>query len=98
MRFASFVLCVLLAAPGVLLAAPAFAGASDYASHRATYEMKLSHSANGSEVVDVHGTMTYEWQEACDGWTTTQDSLMKFFYQDGKTVDLGWKLNSWESK
>ena len=91
MRLASFLLCILLATP-------AFGAASDYASHRAIYEMKLSRSTNGSEVVDVRGTMTYEWQDACDGWTTTQESQMKFFYQDGKTVDLGWKLNSWESK
>jgi EipB-like len=60
--------------------------------------MKMSRSTSGSEVIDVRGTMTYEWQDACDGWTTTQESQMKFFYQDGKTVDLGWKLNSWESK
>jgi len=92
MRLASFLLCLLLAA------APAFAGVSGYASHRATYDMKLSRSANGSEVIDVRGSMTYEWQDACDGWTTSQESDMKFFYQDGRTVDLGWKLNSWESK
>jgi hypothetical protein len=91
MRLASFLLCILLTTP-------AFAGASDYASHRAIYEMKMSRSTSGSEVIDVRGTMTYEWQDACDGWTTTQESQMKFFYQDGKTVDLGWKLNSWESK
>lgn len=92
MRFASFLLCLLLAAT------PAWAGVSTYASHRATYDMKLSRSANGSEVIDVRGSMTYEWQDACDGWTTSQESKMKFFYQDGRTVDLGWKLSSWESK
>jgi hypothetical protein len=92
MRLASFLLCLLF------LAAPALGAVSDYASHRAVYEMKLSHSNNGSEVIDVRGSMTYEWQAACDGWTTSQESLMKFYYQDGKTVDLGWKLSSWESK
>ena len=92
MRLASFLLCLLLSA------APALGAVSDYASHRAVYEMKLSRSNNGSDVIDVHGSMTYEWQDACDGWTTSQESQMKFFYQDGKTVDLGWKLSSWESK
>ncbi len=91
MRLASFLVCLLAALP-------AYGAQGGYASHRASYAMKLSHSDAGSEVIDVRGTMTYEWQEACDGWTTTQKSLMKFFYQDGKTVDLGWQLNSWESK
>ncbi|MGH6683844.1 MAG: EipB family protein, partial [Pseudolabrys sp.] len=92
MRLASFLLCLLL------VAGPALGAPSGYASHRAVYAMKMSHSANGSELVDVRGSMTYEWQDACDGWTTTQDSQMKFFYQDGRTVGLGWKLSSWESK
>ncbi len=80
------------------MAAPGSASAGELASHRATYDMKLSRSDNGAEVVDVRGTMTYEWLDACDGWTTSQKSQMKFFYQDGRTVDLGWSLNSWESK
>ena len=68
MRLASFLLCLML------IASPAFAGVSGYASHRATYDMKLSRSANGSDVIDVRGSMTYECQDACDGWTTSQES------------------------
>jgi hypothetical protein len=82
----------------LLLAVPAHAAQTEYASHRATYDMKMSRSDSGADVIDVRGTMTYEWQQTCDGWTTTQNSLMKFFYQDGKTIDLGWTMNSWESK
>ena len=69
MRLASFLVCLFVALP-------AYGAQSDYASHRATYAMKLSHSDAGSEVIDVRGTMTYEWQDACDGWTTAQKSLM----------------------
>ena len=83
---------------GALLALPELVSAGELASHRATYDMKLSRSQIGADVVDVRGTMTYEWLDACGGWTTTQKSQMKFFYQDGRTVDLGWSLNSWESK
>jgi hypothetical protein len=83
---------------GLLLAVPRPTSAGELASHRANYEMKLSRSQNGAEVVDVRGTMTYEWLDACDGWTTAQKSQMKFRYQDGRIVDLGWSLNSWESK
>ena len=95
MRLASFQPCMLL---GLLLGLPTLASAGEYASHSATYDMKLSRSQNGSDVVDVRGTMTYTWLDACDGWTTAQKSQMKFFYQDGRTVNLGWTLSSWESK
>ena len=99
MRLASLLGSLLLALlSGALQSPSALAAVSEFASHRATYDMKLSRSQNGSEVADVRGTMTYEWLDACDGWTTTQKSQMKFFYQDGRTVDLGWTLNSWESK
>jgi len=91
MRLASLLLPCLLLAPDL-------ASASEFASHRAVYDMKLSHAENGGEVSDVRGEMSYEWVEACDGWTTTQKSQMKFFYQDGRAVELGWSLSSWESK
>jgi hypothetical protein len=99
MRLASSLGCLLpVLLWGPLHALPALALTGEFASHRATYDMKLSRSQNGAEVVDVHGSMTYEWLDACDGWTTSQKSQMKFFYQDGRTVDLGWTLSSWESK
>ncbi len=91
MRLASFLL-------GLFLLAPTWASAGELASHRAVYDMKLSLSQSGGEVVDVRGMMTYEWLDACDGWTTAQKSQMKFFYQDGRIVELGWTLSSWESK
>jgi hypothetical protein len=91
MRLASLLLFLLLLAPVSALA-------GEFVSHRAAYDMRLSHSANGGEVTDVRGEMTYEWTEACDGWTTAQQSQMRFFYQDGREVELGWKLSSWESK
>jgi hypothetical protein len=95
MRLASFLGWLLL---GLLLPASGPAWAGEFVSHRALYDMKLSHSRNGGDVADVRGTMSYEWLEACDGWTTAQKSDMKFLYQDGRRVDLGWSLNSWESK
>jgi hypothetical protein len=91
MRLASFLL-------GLLLFVPTLVSAGEFASHRAVYDMKLSRSQNGAEVVDVRGTMTYEWLDACDGWTTAQKSQMTFLYQDGRTANLGWSLSSWESK
>ena len=83
---------------GLLAAMPGLPSAAELVSHAATYDMRLSHSQNGGDIVGIRGTMTYKWLDACDGWTTTQKSDLNFLYQDGRTVDLGWSLNSWESK
>jgi hypothetical protein len=42
--------------------------------------------------------MSYEFADACTGWTTVQKARLRFFYGDGHTSNVGWSLNSWESK
>jgi len=66
--------------------------------HRASYLLTLGHNLSGSDVVNVQGVMAYEFADACDGWTTSQKARLKFFYDDGRTDEVGWNLNSWESK
>src|SRR6516165_1675119 len=79
-----------------VLAAPA--GAGELLSHRASYLLSLGHGQSGSDIVDVQGVMVYEFADACDGWTTTQKARIEFFYDDGRTSQVGWSLNSWEAK
>jgi len=66
--------------------------------HRASYLLSRGRNLSGSDVVNVQGVMAYEFADACDGWTTTQKARLKFFYDDGRTDEVGWNLNSWESK
>ena len=86
----------LLLAAWVLAAAPA--GAGGLAAHRASYLLSMGPNLSGSDVVDVQGVMTYEFADACGGWTTTQKTRLKFFYQEGRTSEVGWNLTSWEAK
>ena len=72
--------------------------AGELLPHRATYVLSLGHNLSGSDVVNVQGVMAYEFADACNGWTTTQKARLKFFYDDGRTDEVGWDLNSWESK
>ena len=72
--------------------------AGELLPHRASYLLSLGHNLSGSDVVNVQGVMAYEFADACDGWTTTQKARLKFFYDDGRTDEVGWNLNSWESK
>lgn len=84
--------CVLAA--GVVLPAWAF----DIAPHRALYDLSFGVSSARSEVSDVTGTMLFEWEDSCDGWSVTQRTAMTFSYQTGESAELGWSVVTWEAK
>lgn len=83
-----------LLATGAVLQARAF----EIAPHRAVYDLAFGGSSGHGEVVDVTGTMLFEWEDSCDGWSVTQRTAMTFSYQSGESVDLGWSVVTWESK
>lgn len=72
--------------------------AIELAPHRAIYDLSLARSSQSSEIANVTGTMTFEWGDACDGWTVNQRSLMSFAYRSGEELELAWSLVSWEAK
>jgi len=79
---------------GVMAAAHAF----EIVPHRAVYDLSFAGAKGNSQVVDVTGSMIFEWEDACDGWSVTQRTAMSFSYGSGDTVNLGWNLVTWESK
>ena len=74
------------------------APAAHVAPHRASYELSLDSANPASDVVDVQGSMEFEWADSCSGWTVTQKSLMTVTYSSNESADIGWSLLSWESK
>lgn len=72
--------------------------AIDIAPHRAVYEMSLDHAKGNSDIAGVSGLMTFEWADACDGWTTNQRTAMTFSYTSGEEVRIGWTMATWEAK
>jgi hypothetical protein len=101
MRYLTRLLEAFCTLSSLLLPIPVLAPqaeAGELLSHRASYLLSLGHSQSGSDVVDVQGVMVYEFADACDGWTTTQKARIEFFYDDGRTSQVGWSLNSWEAK
>ncbi len=83
---------------GAVLLSAGAAFAVEVAPHKAVYDLSLGRTVSGSEVADVSGVMTYEFADACDGWTVSQRSAMTFVYSSGEEVQLGWSMVSWESK
>ena len=83
-----------LLAAGAILPADAF----EITPHRAVYDLSFGGSSGRSDVVNVTGTMLFEWEDSCDGWSVTQRTAMTFSYQTGESVDLGWSVVTWESR
>ena len=81
-----------------LIGAGAAAQAAQVAPHRAAYELTLDRTTSASDVIDVSGTMDFEWADSCNGWTVKQRSLMTVGYSTGESAELGWNLLSWEAK
>jgi hypothetical protein len=90
-------LCLVV---GILCLSAPFGSASaiEPAPHRAIYDLSMKSGIGRGDVSDVSGTMVYEWQDSCDGWSLTQRTAMRLLYSSGDELDLGWNLVSWESK
>ena len=73
------------------------AAATDLAAHRATYDLKLE-STHGGDVQAATGTMSYEVQDACDGWAVRQRLQMTVTNRDGQDIDMLSDYTTWESK
>ena len=88
---AGFFVVVFWAAPGATTSAT-------LVPHRGIYSIGLERAEAGSGVVGVEGAMIYKFTEGCDGWTVENQTLMRFDYEEGRSLDSSWSYVSWESK
>lgn len=80
-------------------AAPSPPGApGDVAPHRAAYKLSLHSARSSSQITDVRGAMSFEWGDACDGWTTEQRFQMNFVYAEGADDEMTTSYTTWEAK
>ena len=86
------VLATLVAAPIVVVAAPAI----DLAGHRALYELSMA-SARG-DVTAATGTMAFEVTDACDGWAVHQRLAMTVTNRDGQDIEMLSDYTTYETK
>jgi hypothetical protein len=74
----------------------AMAGAADLAAHRAEYVLEQQ-QVSGT-VSAASGTMSYEVQDACDGWAVNQRLDLSVTNTDGQKIQLVSEYVTWESK
>ncbi len=81
-------LCLLFLGP---------AHAADLAAHRALYKLAMD-PARAGDVVAGSGTMGYEVEDACDGWTVRQRLEMTITSRDGQDIQMVSDYATWEAK
>ncbi len=82
----------------VIFSAPTLASGVELAPHRAVYSMDLVASQSGSGIVGAHGTMSYEFDDSCDGWVVENRMDIHYSYLEGGDVDTTTDFVTWESK
>ncbi len=71
--------------------------AADLAAHRALYKLTMDPGRAG-DIVAATGTMGYDVEDACDGWTVRQRLEMTVTNHDGQDVQMVSDYATWESK
>ncbi len=74
-------------------------GAPSFVPHRAIYGLSLAKSHSGtSAFMHAVGKLEFSWSDVCDGWAVSQRTHINLTGLDGKEVQFGWTLSSWEAK
>ncbi|NFV80556.1 cell envelope integrity EipB family protein [Magnetospirillum aberrantis SpK] len=83
---------------GCVGAGAANAGPMDMAPHRAVYAMGLSSIKPGAGIAAATGTMSYEFDDSCDGWVVENRIAINYAYTEGGQVLSTTDFITWESK
>lgn len=91
-------MAVAVGAVGCVSATAVSAGPADLAPHRAIYAMGLSTIKPGAGIAAASGTMSYEFDDSCDGWVVENRIAINYAYTEGGQVMSTTDFITWESK
>ena len=81
----------------VLVGALSAARAAPLAAHHAVYQLTLDRS-KPQDVIQAHGTMTYDVLDTCAAWTTSQHLVIDLTNQEGQDIHMVSDYATLESK
>lgn len=90
--------CLAVAVCAVMASGQALAGPADLAPHRAIYAMGLSSTKPGSGIAAASGTMSYQFDDSCDGWVVENRIAVTYAYTEGGQALSATDFITWESK
>jgi hypothetical protein len=83
---------------GLLILAGASADAAQLVPHRAVYELTGSSATGFGRSGSLHGLLTYELMEDCDGWSVNQKAGLDVSAPEGAGQRFEWSQATWEAK
>lgn len=96
--FCAFMFC------SVLMINPVFAAdvvdpaiAAGLAPHKALYDIKLSGTRSGSQIVNISGQMLYEWHPSCEAWASTHRFDLTYEYADSPAMRITSDFSTYET-
>ena len=77
-RVSIYLLCTVLT--GGAVAVPHAAHAVDLTSHKAIYDIRMTSTSAGSQILDVRGKMLFTFKKSCDGWISNHKFALNYEY------------------
>lgn len=64
------------------------AAEAGFVPHKALYDVELSGTKSGSQIVNISGQMLYEWQPGCDAWISNHRFNLAYEYADSPALHI----------
>lgn len=94
---AAIVLAMVAAMAGLAAASP-FVPETSFLPHRASYKMHMVAARDTRNISSVGGTITFEWANSCEAWTTSQKFALQYQYTEAEPETFTSDYSSWEAK
>jgi hypothetical protein len=66
-------------------------------AHRAVYDIDLVATHGGSQIINIRGTMSYEWRATCEAWVTDHGFELFYEYADSPGMRINSDFSTYES-
>lgn len=64
--------------------------------HKALYEIRLTATRSGSQVLNISGKMLFEWKQSCDGWISDHRFNLLYEYADAPAMQIASNFSTFE--
>lgn len=66
------------------------------APHKALYDIRLTASKSGSQVLNISGKMFFEWKASCEGWISDHRFNLLYEYADAPAMQIASNFSTFE--
>lgn len=67
-------------------------------AHQARYDIKMVSKRSGSQLLNIGGTMTFEWRPTCEGWIADHNFDLLYEYTNNSPVRIVSDFATYESR